>query len=147
MSGSSVRAPVASTRARAVNRSPATSTVWLSMTVAGALRMYSTPSWSLVWRFMMAWAPPRPFLNISMISRTETCFSSNSGNHSFLENHRCRSSWRAQSEKTWWGTQASWGHDPPRNGHLSMISGRPPRALAKAAPKRPAAPPPMKITS
>ena len=58
-----------------------------------------------------------------------------------------RSSSSAASENRWCGTQAWCGHEPPRNGHASMISGRPPIAFMYDAPNRPPAPPPTKIAS
>src|SRR5438067_46602 len=147
MSGIWVRTPVASTRFLQVKVRPATSTVFLSITLPQALRTYSQSSCSLVWTFMRAWAPARPSLTSSMQSRIDTFLGSNSGNHSWPENHLARSSSLAHSERMWWGTQASWGHDPPRNGHFSLISGRPPRARMNAAPNRPAPPPPRKMAS
>jgi hypothetical protein len=71
-----------------VNRSPATSTVWASITVAAAFRMYSIPSCSLLCQFMKAWALLRPLRNNSTMSRIDAFFSSNSGNHSVFSFQR-----------------------------------------------------------
>ena len=62
MSGYLVRAPVHSTRFRAVKRRPSTSTVWESMILAGVFRMNSMSSCSLDCQFMMACGYIRPGL-------------------------------------------------------------------------------------
>ena len=117
-----------STRLSARNVRPATVTVSASTIVARAFSTYSTSSCSFVCQFMKACALARPFRNSRTSSRMLARDGSNFGKNSSSENHRIRSSSSAASEKMWCGTQAWCGHEPPRNGHASMISGRPPMA-------------------
>ena len=98
MSGYRVRAPVHSTRLRAVNRRPSTSTVRESMILAGVFRMNSMSSCSLDCQFMMACGYIRPALNRSTISWMLARFSSNGGYHRRPAMCRARSISRAASE-------------------------------------------------
>lgn len=81
-------APVANTRLSQVKRSPLTSTVFLSTTVAAALRMYSMSSCSLDCQFMKACGLFRAPLNTLITSTIEARDSSNFGNQSVSEFHR-----------------------------------------------------------
>ena len=127
-SGTSVRAPVPRTRLSAWNRSPATSTVCSSITVAVALRMYSIPSCSLLCQFMNAWAALRPLRNSSTTSRMDARFSSKSGNHRLPDSQpgqvelagRLREQVVGHARLVWARTAEE---RPPVHGQLAPASG------------------------
>lgn len=79
---------MASTMLSVANRSPFTSTVFLSITMASALRMYSISSCSLLCQFMKACALLRPRLNNLIMSTMDARDSSNFGNHKVSEFQR-----------------------------------------------------------
>ena len=86
--GGTGRAPTHSTRLLQRNRSPLTSTVFLSITFAQPSRMNSMPSCSLLWKFMIEWPMFRFCMNMSRISRMLALLSSHFGYQNSPSNSR-----------------------------------------------------------